>query len=86
MRRPFSPRTGRYHIVRYIKAYEAPKPKQHPVGMTAFDSGRTGSMEALFSIPADWISPQNDGVPGDYMNDPPPAGGREIILSDTDHL
>ena len=75
-----------YHIVRYIKDYEAAKPKQHPVGMTAFDSGREGSMTALLSSPADWISPQNDGVSGDYQNDPPAADGRKVILSDTDHL
>jgi hypothetical protein len=75
-----------YHMVRYIKSYEATKPKQHSVGITAFDSGREGSMEALFGSPADWISPQNDGVSGDYMNNPPPADGRKVIISDTDHL
>jgi hypothetical protein len=75
-----------YHMVRYIKEYEAAKPKQHPVGMTAFDSGREGSMAALLGSPADWISPQNDGVSGDYQNNPPAADGRKVILSDTDHL
>lgn len=65
---------------------QATKPKQHPVGITAFDSGREGSMEALFASPADWISPQNDGVSGDYQNDPPAADGRKGIVSDTDHL
>lgn len=75
-----------YHMIRYIKDYEATKPKQHPVGITAFDSGREGSMEALFGSPADWISPQNDGVSGDYRNDPPAADGRKVIISDTDHL
>jgi len=79
-------RDWQYHMVRYIKEYEAGKPKQHPVGMTAFDSGREGSMEALFASPADWISPQNDGVSGDYQNDPPAADGRKVIVSDTDHL
>jgi hypothetical protein len=75
-----------YHIVRFVKEYEAAKPKQHPVGMTAFDSGREGSMAALLGSPADWISPQNDGASGDYRNDPPAANGRKVILSDTDHL
>jgi len=75
-----------YYIVRYIKSYQAAKPKQHPVGITAFDSGREGSMEALLGSAADWISPQNDGASGDYMNDPPPADGRKVIISDTDHL
>jgi hypothetical protein len=54
--------------------------------MTAFDSGREGSMAALLESQADWISPQNDGVSGDYRNDPPAADGRKVILSDTDHL
>lgn len=75
-----------YHIIRFIKEYEAAKPRQHPVGLTAFDSGREGSMAALLGSPADWISPQNDGVSGDYQNDPPAADGRKVILSDTDHL
>ncbi len=75
-----------YHIIKYVKDYEAPRAKQHPVGITAFDSGREGSMEALFASPADWISPQNDGVSGDYRNDPPAADGRKVIISDTDHL
>jgi hypothetical protein len=75
-----------YHMIRCVKDYEATKPKQHPVGITAFDSGREGSMKALFASPADWISPQNDGVSGDYRNDPPAGDGRKVILSDTDHL
>lgn len=75
-----------YHMIRLIKAYEANQPKQHPVGMTAFDSGREGSMTSLFASPADWISPQNDGEAGDYQDDPPVAAGQKIILSDTDHL
>ena len=50
-----------YHIVKFVKQYEKTKPKQHPIGMTAFDSGREGSMDALLRGPADWISPQNDG-------------------------
>lgn len=75
-----------YHMIMYVKDYEATKPKQHPIGITAFDSGCEGSMEALFGSPADWISPQNDGASGDYMNDPPVADGRKVIVSDTDHL
>ena len=75
-----------YHMVKYIKSYEANKPKRHPVGMTAFDSGRAGSMAALWASPADWISPQNDGTSDDYMGNPPPANGRKVVISDTDHL
>jgi hypothetical protein len=79
-------RDWQYHMVRYIKSYEAAKPKQHPVGMSAFDSGREGSMEALFGSPADWIAPQNDGTTGDFMDDPPAAEGWKVMISDTDHL
>jgi len=75
-----------YHMIRFIKKYEATKPKQHPVGITAFDSGREGSMAALLASPADWISPQNDGGSGDYQDDPPANDGRKVIISDTDHL
>jgi len=79
-------RDWQYHMVRYIKSYEAAKPKQHPVGMSAFDSGREGSMAALWGSPADWIAPQNDGAAGDFMDDPPAADGRKVMISDTDHL
>ncbi len=75
-----------YHVVKYIKSYEATKPKQHPVGMSAFDSGRAGSMAALWGSPADWIAPQNDGTAGDFMHNPPAADGQKIVISDTDHL
>ena len=79
-------RDWQYHMVRYIKSYEAAKPKQHLVGMSAFDSGRAGSMAALWGSPADWIAPQNDGTAGDFMHDPPAADGQKIMISDTDHL
>jgi hypothetical protein len=75
-----------YHMVRYIKRCEATRRKQHPVGMTAFDSGREGSMAALRASPADWISPQDDGASGNFQNDPPAADGRKVMISDTDHL
>jgi hypothetical protein len=79
-------RHWQYHVIRFIKKYESSKPKQHPVGITAFDSGREGSMDALLASPAEWISPQNDGASGDYQDDPPAADGRKVIISDTDHL
>ncbi len=75
-----------YHMVRYIKQYEETKPRQHPVGMTAFDSGGAGSMAALWASPADWISPQDDGTAGDFKDNPPIADGRKVVITDTDHL
>jgi hypothetical protein len=93
---PISTKDWQYHMVSYIKRYEASKPKQHPVGMTYFYSGRTGAMDSLFASPADWISPGNDyadaggGLPGlptyYYDEDPPVADGKKVIIPDTDHL
>ncbi len=70
-----------YHIIRFIKNYEKTKPKQHPVGMTFQYKG--GKNETLFNSPADWISPNHQGG---YRDNPPPADGRKVVLSDTDHL
>jgi hypothetical protein len=72
-----------YDVIRFIKAYEATLPAQHPVGMTAqYPGGKNGP---LFESPADWISPVHEaGAP--YRSDPPPASGEKVVVSDTDHL
>ena len=70
-----------YEIIQHVKAVEAPQPKQHPVGMTGYNSI---PHEDLLKSPADWISPSNSG--GDYRNNPPVADGKKVILTDTDHL
>ncbi len=75
--RPVS-RDWQYHMINFIKTYEAGKPKQHPVGMTVAYPG--GSNDDLFASPADWISPNGD------VNNPPAADGSKVILNDTDHL
>jgi hypothetical protein len=67
-----------YHFIRFIKNYEAKKPKQHPVGMT----GSVFDNEALFQSPADWISPAMGG----YEDNPPGSDGSKVIIVDTDHL
>jgi hypothetical protein len=73
-----------YHMIRFIKAYEATKSKQHPVGMTfQYATEQRGTNTNLFQSPADWISPNPEGG---YMDDPPPADGRKVVLNDTDHL
>lgn len=87
---PKASRDWQYHMIEYIKRYEASKESQHPVGMTAhMDLGTEpdrGSFEELINSPADWISPsQGDGA-GDWMNDPPLVEGRKVIITDTDHL
>jgi hypothetical protein len=67
-----------YHMIDFIKTYEAAKPKQHPVGMSVEWPG--GDNSELFASPADWISPNG------ALDDPPAADGSKVILSDTDHL
>jgi|RhiMetdeSRZDD1v2_1073273.scaffolds.fasta_scaffold34887_5 Putative collagen-binding domain of a collagenase/Protein of unknown function (DUF4038) len=71
-----------YHMINLVKSYEAGKPKQHPVGMTA--TYPDGTMADLLNSPADWISPGGD-VWDDYRDDPPAADGRKVIITDTDH-
>ena len=57
-----------YHVIRYLKQYEAEKPKAHPVGMTFQYKG--GSNRVLYESPADWISP-NPGEGGEnYRREP----------------
>lgn len=70
-----------YHMIDFIHRCERTKPKQHPVGMTF--QFRGGSNRTLLEGPADWISPNAEGG---YRDNPPPADGRKVILSDTDHL
>ena len=72
-----------YHMIRFVKDYQARKPRQHPVGMTfQFRGGRNST---LYAGPADWVSP--DSTPSEpYLTDPPAATGAKVLLSDTDHL
>jgi hypothetical protein len=72
-----------YHIINFIHEYE--KSKKHPVGMTfQYAPGdMRGTNANLFNSPADWISPNPEGG---YTDNPPPADGSKVILSDTDHL
>lgn len=66
------------HMIRFIKEYEANKPKQHPVGMTSSPI----TNPPLFAGPADWISPYGMS----YLNDPPDTKGSKIIIVDNDHI
>ncbi len=70
---PFSD-TWQANVIRFVKDYEATKPKQHPVGMTFQYKG--GSDLTLYRSDADWISP------GSHV---PPSDGAKVIINDTDH-
>jgi len=76
-------------MTEYIHEYERAKPKQHPVGISVpfgipWKHGLNGE---LLKTPADWISPNREAGNGySFRYDPPPAGGRKVVLSDTDHL
>jgi hypothetical protein len=72
-----------YHMIDFIKKYESEKPYQHPVGMTVAWPG--GKNSDLFQSPADWISPNDQGLDS-YKENPPVASGEKVILTDTDHL
>jgi len=75
-----------YHFIRLIQRYEASKPKQHPVGMTAVFNILNGTWatdnRVLLQSPADWISPGLDP----YKDNPPAADGTKIIIADVDHI
>jgi Family of unknown function (DUF6298)/Putative collagen-binding domain of a collagenase len=67
-----------YEMIKFIKRYEALKPKRHPVGMTvAWPEGDNGK---LLASSADWISPNGDA------QDRPAATGQKVVIADSDHL
>ena len=77
------------YFVNFVKQYEATKPFQHPVGMTATFPGDN---RQLFASDADWISPNSAGrrslLFGHWGNVESPIvnDGAKVILNDTDHL
>jgi hypothetical protein len=73
-----------YHIIHFVKNYEAGKPKQHPVGMTFAYKG--GTNEDLLQSAADWISPNSGDPANSYRENPPSRYAGKIIVNDTDHL
>ena len=72
-----------YHLIRFIHEYEAGKPKQHPVGMTAIGSGDAESNTVLSAGPAEWISPHTFAWGG--VDNVPVADGGKVSLLDSDH-
>jgi hypothetical protein len=67
-----------YHMINFIKEYEATRPKQHPVGMTV--AWPNGSNADVYNSPADWVSFNGD------LDNPPVADGTKVVIADTDHL
>jgi len=78
-----SSKEWQYHLIRFIHDYEAQKPKQHPVGMTAIGSGDAESNKVLSASPADWISPHTHAWGG--VGNTPVADGTKVSLLDSDH-
>ena len=72
-----------YHLIQYVKVYEATLPKQHPVGMTVQYIVPTGDTTAVWQSQADWASPSMaDG----YDVDPPLDNHGKVVIADTDHI
>jgi hypothetical protein len=72
-------------MVNYVRSYEAEKPKQHLVGITA-GHGKAGTNGLLRSGPADWISPSAADGSYDYRRGGPAAYSDKIVINDVDHL
>jgi hypothetical protein len=64
-----------YHMIKFIKKYEATRPKQHPILM----SGSGVSNADLFASPADAVAPAGIG------DNPPAATGAKVVIVDSDH-
>jgi hypothetical protein len=83
-----------YHVVDYVKDYEATKPAQHPIGITHRIDPPHNNI-AMFDSAADWVSPAVEPRYAedlhaqpvyDYRNDPPVADGTRVSIVDTDHI
>jgi len=79
-------RAWQYHIIDHIHNYEATKPKQHPVGMTAFDDITSDDSQNynLMASLADWVS-FSGRTPPTYMTSLVDAPATKVSLLDTDH-
>lgn len=76
-------------MVEYVRQLEQDRGKAHPIGMsvTFGDKPSNDLNRRLFESPADWIAPNRFGGKGfTYRDNPPAAGGKKVILSDTDHF
>ena len=67
-----------YHMINFIRSYEATKSKKHPVGMTV--AWPNGTNADVTNSPADWVSMNGS------LSAPAVATGNKVSLTDTDHL
>ncbi|HEX7050959.1 MAG TPA: DUF6298 domain-containing protein [Longimicrobiales bacterium] len=70
-----------YHMIEFLRRYEAGLPKQHPIGMTVERPGE--SNEVLFRSPADWVSPFRQSR---RALEPGVTYASKVVIADTDHL
>jgi len=68
-----------YHMIDFIRSYEATKTKQHPIGMTV-PWPATAPDASVFGSGADWVSMEGD------VDNPIEVDGTKVSLWDTDHL
>ncbi len=66
-----------YHMIRFVREYDATKPMRHLIGMT----GAPVKTPSLLNSDADWISP----LDAKWITNPPAADGSKIMVIDTDH-
>ncbi|HJP85485.1 MAG TPA: Ig-like domain-containing protein [Gemmatimonadaceae bacterium] len=70
-----------YHMIDFIRSYEATKAKQHPIGMSVpYPTVPQGSNTDVLNSSADWVSMNGN------VDNPTSWGGSKISLWDTDHL
>jgi len=79
-----------YEMIRFVKEYEATKPKQHLVYMSPGGRNRTGlwsklSKDDLIRSPADVYS-VTPGWNLKYRDDPPIEAGGKPVFMDMDHI
>ncbi|NYE19013.1 hypothetical protein [Microbacterium immunditiarum] len=72
--------TWQHHLIGVLRTEQERRGMRHPIGMThQFDGG---SLDALRTSGADWISPDCDEP---TRRAPPPAEGEQVVVYDSDH-
>ncbi len=71
------------HFIDFIHQYEQTLPQQHPV---LFSSPFPYKDESIWLSNAQAVSPLAYSAEGSYAEDPPPADGAKVVISDSDHI